>query len=292
MHNQRFFDQTLDLINHGELSVAVPMLIGKLYNAYADPVRWTETRASLHAHPLHQMLLQDPISAHSTSQPRGYQGDAGLIDLLYDMQPPAGASPLGRSIFELTVQFQTPEAVRQRRNYAETVVCAAWQRGQRILVLAGGHFREGDALIGNDLTNITLVDQDPLSLDQIRAKHGQAITLIEANVFRYLREAAKAGEPFDLIYTLGLTDYLDTRSMRLLHKLMKACLAPKGTLLLANFAPDHLGTGWLDAVMDWQLICRDERELEQYAAEIGMTPTTWRDPTGSVAWCQMTERAA
>ena len=203
------------------------------------------------------------------------------------MQPPTEASALGRKIFEVTVQFQAPEAVRQRRNYAETVVTAACQRGQRVLVMAGGHFREGDALIGRDLTNITLVDQDPLSLNRIRTKHSQAINLIEANVFRYLREAAKAGEPFDLIYTLGLTDYLDGRSMRLLHKLMKACLAPDGTLLLANFVPDHLGTGWLDAVMDWQLILRDERKLEQYAAEIGMTPKTWRDPTGSVAWCEM-----
>ena len=287
MQNQRFFDQTLDLINQGVFSVAVPLLIGKLCNAHADPVRWAETRASLHAHPLHQVLLQDPISAHSTSRPRGYPGDAGLIDLLYDRQPPAEASALGRSLFEVTVQFQAPEAVRQRRNYAETMVTAAWQRGQRILVLAGGHFREGDALIGSNLTNITLVDQDPLSLDQIRAKHGQAINLVEANVFRYLREAAKAGETFDLIYTLGLTDYLDTRSMQLLHKFMKACLAPNGRLLLANFVPDHLSTGWMDAVLDWHLIYRDERELEQYAAEIGMVPKTWRDSTGSVAWCEM-----
>ena len=77
MHNQRFFDQTLDLINHGALSVAVPLLIGKLYNAYADPVRWAETRANLHAHPLHQVLLQDPLSAHSASQPRAIRAMPG-----------------------------------------------------------------------------------------------------------------------------------------------------------------------------------------------------------------------
>ena len=68
---------------------------------------------------------------------------------------------------------------------------------------------------------------------------------------------------------------------------MKACLAPNGRLLLANFVPDHLSTGWMDAVLDWHLIYRDERELEQYAAEIGMVPKTWRDSTGSVAWCEM-----
>lgn len=289
MHNQRFFDQTLDLIHRGALPTALPMLAGKLYNAYANPVDWAETRASLRRHDLHKVLLQDPFTAHSASRPRGYPGDAGLIDLIYDMQPPAGASDLGREIFGVTIQFQAPEGVRQRRVHAERVVREAWQAGQRVLVLACGHFREGDALIGKDLSAFTLVDQDPQSLDRVRAQHGPAINLHEANVFRFLRQAAKQGQTFDLIYTLGLTDYLDTRAMQLLHRLMKACVAPQGRLILANFGPNHLGTGWMDAVMDWQLIYREESELEQFAREIGMAAATWRDPTGSVVWCQMEE---
>jgi hypothetical protein len=60
-------------------------------------------------------------------------------------------------------------------------------------------------------------------------------------------------------------------------------------LLLANFLPFHLGTGWMDAVMDWHLIYRDEAELEGYAREIGMAPKTWRDATNSIAWCEMVE---
>jgi hypothetical protein len=77
--------------------------------------------------------------------------------------------------------------------------------------------------------------------------------------------------------------------MRLLHKLIKACLAPSGTILIANFLPFHLGTGWMDAVMDWQLIYRDQRQLAEYAREIGMEPRTWSDPTGCIAWCEMKE---
>ena len=51
--------------------------------------------------------------------------------------------------------------------------------------------------------------------------------------------------------------------------------------------PDHLGTGWMDAVMDWHLIYRNEDQLQNFAAESGFTPRTWRDPTNSVAWCEM-----
>jgi extracellular factor (EF) 3-hydroxypalmitic acid methyl ester biosynthesis protein len=192
-------------------------------------------------------------------------------------------------MFEMTVRFQAPEGVRQRRIHAETVVSKAWRRGQRILVLASGHFREGDRLIGQDVSNIVLVDQDPLSLDVVRRNHGSYAEVHEANVFRYLKAAAARGERFDLVYTLGLTDYLDVRAMRLLHKMVRACLAPGGSFLLANFLPNHLGIGWMDAVMDWQLIYRDEAELTGYAGEVGLAARTWRDPTGSVVWCEMVD---
>ena len=292
MHNERFFDQTLNLIQHGQVQTALPMLAGKLYNAFADPARWSETRASLHRHALHGVLLQDPFTAHSASRPRGYPGDAGLIDLIYDMQPPAGVSDLGREIFGVTIQFQAPEGVRQRRLAAEQLVAQACQANQRVLVLACGHFREADPLTGHDLSQFTLVDQDALSLDRVRSRHGEQVEVIEANVFRYLRRAVKQGRKFDLVYTLGLTDYLDHRAMQLLHRLMKSCLAPQGRIVLANFGPDHLGNGWMDAVMDWQLIYRGEDELESYAQEIGLAARTWRDPTGSVVWCEMTGGAA
>ncbi len=287
MHNERFFDQTLSLIEHGEFQVALPMLAGQLYSAYADSVAWPETRATLHRHPLHAVLLEDAYSARCAAKPRGYAGDAELIDIIYDQAASVEMSPRGQDIFRHTIKFQASEGVRQRREYATQMVSSAWQSGKEICVLACGHFREGDHLAGNDLSNVTAVDQDSLSLDVVRSRHGDAINLVEANVFNFLRKAAASGTKFDLIYTLGLTDYLDARAMRLLHKLIKACLAPEGSFVLANFLPDHLATGWMDAVMDWQLIYRDETELQGYAREISLVPRTWRDPTGCVVWCEM-----
>jgi extracellular factor (EF) 3-hydroxypalmitic acid methyl ester biosynthesis protein len=287
MHHERFYDQTLSLIEQGQIPLALPMLVGKLYNAHSDAINWDETRASFHKHPLRSVLLEDPYLAHCVAKPRGYAGDAALIDIIYDRKLPEDVSAQAAAIFGITTAFPTCEAVRLRREYAETVVSTAWQKGKRICVLACGHFREGDALIGEDMSNIVAVDQDPLSLDVVRAHHGETMRCVEANVFNYLRGAVSQGEKFDLIYTLGLTDYLDDRAMRLLHKMMRACLAPGGTMLLANFRPFHLSTGWMDAVMEWQLIYRSEEELASFAREIGLTPKTWADPTGCIAWCEM-----
>lgn len=287
MHSERFFDQTLAMIDAGQLPTALPMLAGKLYSAQADPVTWPETRAALHRHPLHALLLQDPFTARCVAKPRGYPGDAGLIDLIYDEAATDYPSELGQHIFNITVKFQAPEGVRQRRRHAESVLVPAWQTGKRICVLACGHFREADMLIGQDLGAVTVVDQDAQSLAVVREKHGDSIKMVQANVFRYLFRAANRSEKFDLIYTLGLTDYLNADEMMVLLNKMKACLAPDGTALLANFVPNHLGIGWMDAVMDWKLIYRDEEELARLAKASGLSPRCWRDMTGSIAWCEM-----
>lgn len=291
MYNERFFDQTLEMIREGAASAALPMLAGKLYHARAYATHWQETKSTLQRHPLYEVLQEDPFSAYSTARPRGYPGDAGLIDIIYDRRAPTEVSPLGRELFDITIQFPTSEAVRLRRRHAETVLASAWQSGKRICVLACGHFREADTLVGMDMSNVTLVDQDPLSLEVVRERHGASATIFEANVFRYLRSAAARGDRFDLIYTLGLTDYLDVRAMGILHRLVKACLEPDGTFLLANFLPDHLSVGWMDAIMDWHLIYRDEAELTGYAKAVGLLPKVWRDPTGAVVWCEMTSAA-
>jgi len=291
MHDQRFFDQILNQIEAGAHELALPLLAGQMFATSLDPVRWPGLRDTYRAHPLHRTMLEDPYVARCFEKPRGYAGDAALIDLVYDRQPPDGTTARGQSLFQVTIGFPTAEAVRLRRDFAEDLVGKAHAAGQRVLSLACGHFREGDMLKGRSLDGIVLVDQDPLSLARVRSFHDGAVTCHEANVFSYLRGAVSRGEQFDLVYTLGLTDYLDDRAMTLLHKMVHAVLAPGGRFILANFVPHHLATGWMDAVMDWHLIYREPAELAGFAAAAGFSARTWLDPTGSIAWCEMVKAA-
>lgn len=291
MQDQRFFDQILTQIEAGVPELALPLLAGQMFATSLDPVRWPGLRETYRAHPLYRTMLEDPYIARCVEKPRGYAGDAALIDLIYERKPPAGTSPRGQRLFDVTIGFPVSEAVRLRRDYAEDLVGRAHAAGQRVLSLACGHFREGDGLAGQDLTNLVLVDQDPLSLARVHGHHDGAVTCHEANVFSYLRGAVSRGEQFDLVYTLGLTDYLDDRAMTLLHRMVHAVLAPGGRFILANFVPHHLATGWMDAVMDWHLIYREPDELAGFAAAAGFTAQTWLDPTGSIAWCEMAKAA-
>lgn len=288
MHHHRFFDHIVELIEADAIDFAMPMLAGKLYGAFGDHEGWTQTRSSYLSHPLRAIMLEDPYTARCVSKPRGYAGDAELIDLIYSRNPPESASERGQRIFRHGIDFQASEGVRQRRDLAEQFVGQAFRQGKRILCLASGHFREGDPLIGRDIGNIVLVDQDPLSLDVVRQRFGASARCHEANVFSYLRKAVAQGEKFDLVYTLGLTDYLDDRAMGLLHRMVKGVLAPGGEFILANFVPGHLAIGWMDAVMEWQLIYREPGELAAFAAAEGFTAETWLDRTGAIAWSKMT----
>jgi extracellular factor (EF) 3-hydroxypalmitic acid methyl ester biosynthesis protein len=286
MDNVRFYDQTLSMIQQGQIATALPMLTGKLYNAYVADIRWREERDAIRSHPLYTLLQSNPYVSRANVKPRGYAGDAVLIDYIYNKCPGQELGSVERTMFDCTIAFQTAEGVRLRRDYAEQFIGEAYAADKKVAALACGHFREGDSLVGQNMSNFTLVDQDPLSLDIASENHPSA-QIICANVIHYLRNCVSKGVKFDLIYTLGLTDYLDARAMRLLHKLMKNCLAPGGDIILANFMPDHLAIGWMDAVMDWHLIYRNEDELASYAYEVGLIPTTWVDPTGSIVWCRM-----
>lgn len=287
MHDQRFFDQVVSMIEADKLDVAMPMLAGKLYGAYGHHEVFARTRNTYLGHPLRSIMMEDPYIARCVTKPRGYAGDAELIDLIYDRNPPAQVSARGRRIFEHGIAFQASEGVRQRRNTAEEFVTAAFRQGKRILCLACGHFREGMLFAGQDVGSVHLVDQDPLSLEVVRERFGPSANCHEANVFSYLRGAIGRGEQFDLVYTLGLTDYLDDRAMSLLHRMVKAVLAPEGEFILANFVPDHLAIGWMEAVMEWQLIYREPEDLARFAAAEGFACRTWLDQTGAIAWSKM-----
>ena len=289
MPNNRFYDQILALIQKGDAAGGMPLLTGHLAAANHDPTVMRMCREALRSHDLHQLLLEDPHTNRAFTRPRGYPGDAELIDYYYDRRVPPGTSDRGAELFAVSSAFQTAQAVRARRTSGADLLEHAWASGKRICALACGHFREADALVGKDMGNIIAVDQDGLSLDYVRSRHGSSAALVEANVLQYLRGASARGERFDLIYALGLTDYLDDRAMHLLHRLMRNCLAPRGRIVLANFVPHHLSAGWLDACMDWHLVYRDEADLRRHAAKAGLQARTFPDETGCIAWCEMWE---
>jgi SAM-dependent methyltransferase len=235
--------------------------------------RWRLTVDEVRKHPVTAILRGSAFTARSVAKPRGYSGDALTMDLIYGSQAASHDSALAADIFAYELATQSCHSVRGRRSFAARVLRDAVGRsGTAVLALACGHLREVDAtlLAGMaDDTCIVAMDNDAETLAALRRRISDArVVTCHANVAALVRGGTELGT-FDLIYTLGLYDYLDQRIARALTRRLLRLLRPGGRLLVANFAPNLLDAGYMEAVMDWWLVYRDEAAMLDLASGCG-----------------------
>jgi len=96
---------------------------------------------------------------------------------------------------------------------------------------------------------------------------------------------------FDLVYAVGLYDYLPQPVAAALTAKLFSLVEPGGTLLLPNLTPDSTDVGYMEAFMDWWMIYRDEAELEGVAATIDPAAIAdlrlYREPGGNVVFLEI-----
>jgi hypothetical protein len=235
-------------------------------------------RAKVQAEPIAMTVHADPITWHSFQKPRGYPGDADLLDLIYTASaPPRGCSELGSHVWRYTIDAPEAVAVRERRGLLARLVdriSAEWER-PRILSVACGHLRElnlSEAVGRNRFSTgggtFFGLDQDPIALAEVDRSLGERGIKTMRGSVKSLLQRKLDGDGFHLIYAAGLYDYLsDALAARLTARLFDM-LSPNGQLLVANFAPGGFGTGYVETFMDWQLRYRSEKQVEYLAAEV------------------------
>ncbi len=228
------------------------------------------------SHRVADEIFRDPMSRHSFERPRGYPGDADLLDYLYGIRSfEAGGDEcsLGRQIHGYLFDATAARAVRARRRIlAETVDrCASEVEQPRILSIAAGHLREADlsgAVREYRIGEYMAFDQDARSLARIEADYGSfGITTIHGSVRGILAGRHHFTE-LDLVYASGLYDYLRPATAARLTGRMFQMLRPGGRLLVANFVPTIPDAGFMESYMGWDLIYRDRFDLVGMTAEI------------------------
>jgi SAM-dependent methyltransferase len=226
--------------------------------------------------PLMHLLQQDPLTARAFSKPRGYAGDAVMMDLVYaaedryDLPEVKAISELGRQIYEYQLQSPAAKAVRARRNIIREKVDNMAIRAPQahILSLACGHLREATdclALLDGRLGRYVAIDQDKESLAVVEREVGHfGVETMVASV----RDVLKGNihlTGFDLVYATGLYDYLSEPVAQRLCEIFFDMLNPGGRFLIANFLPGISNVGYMETFMDWWLIYRTEEELLRLA---------------------------
>ncbi len=232
--------------------------------------RWTAFTDSIRRHPVCDFVRQDPFIRRALEKPRGYPGDAVMIDYIYGSASVApeieSLPPQAALVHAFSTSAAAPRAVRYRRQFAaRTIDELAARRGTgiRVVSIAAGHLREAElseaARAGN--VEFVAIDQDTESLETIRRSFASiSVEAVHGSVRQILTGKLRIPSA-DLVYALGLFDYLDQTAASRLAELMLDAVRPGGVLLIPNFLTGIQDAGWMESFMDWKLIYRRDAEM-------------------------------
>jgi hypothetical protein len=238
---------------------------------------WEEFVQACLLHPLRELLHQDPFTRRAYSKPRGYAGDAELLDFIYGREEswpaPQGTSELGLKIFEFTTASSACEAVRARRGFIADAIDKLVEEVPRadILSLGSGHLREAllcSAIKRRKFGRFVALDGDMKSLEEVARCYGRyGVETFPGRIRQLLTQRINLGA-FDYVYSTGLFDYLSMPAAQRLAETMFAMLRPRGRLLVANFLPGIPDIGYMESYMGWNLIYRTRQEMLEISSHI------------------------
>ena len=265
-------DEIVNLLDRGETQSAMRELFSGLLAVRnrRERTEWRQFISEAMEHPIRKRIHSDPMTRRSYEKPRGYAGDAVLLDYIYGILEPD--SPDARGVYRFATSRPAASAVRSRRErIAQLIDAIAADRGRpiRVLSIAAGHLREAEltSAFGTDaVSEFVALDADSASCAFLRETFPD-IEVINRS-FTSLFRVREYREHFDFVYSAGLFDYLDERLAKRLTRCMFDCLAPGGKLFLTNFLPTTPDAGYMESFMGWDLIYRSEDEIRDLASEI------------------------
>ena len=220
----------------------------------------------------------------SYAKPMGYPGDFQIMNQVYDWDR------RGSSVYEMLMHrlgLEVAECIKTRmevvqERIAETVFAEGRERPARIMSLGCGPAREVELFLKgvcntDGLADFTLIDQEEDALryasektypQLLRLSGRYSLQCLNMSFTDILRGTSGLSTlpPQDLIYSVGLLDYLtDRRAMGLVHRLYDQ-LAPNGLLIIGNMNETGLSNLWpMEFLTDWTLEYRDETQMLRWA---------------------------
>lgn len=251
-------------------------------------------------------FMPGPLWRRGYEKPLGYPGDFEMMNSVYawDREGECAYGKLMHRIGLDVAECISTRMVLMEQAIAEAVGAksGAGESGDdpvRITSLGCGPAQE----VMNYLriksrprrVEFTLIDQDERALSCAYARTYPEVVRLgdEASVnclHISFSQVMRAGPLFqklplqDLIYSVGLVDYLSARRARALVTDLYDQLAPGGLLIVGNMRDMPHGNLWpLEFIIDWSLIYRDAKEMRDMAGGVDPAGLDLRtDPTGRI----------
>jgi len=222
-------------------------------------------------------VYRSDIVKYAYEKPRGYPGDYGLLEIIYDKK--ILSAKIGYCYDNYFLENPYAVAVRNRKNKMKEILLRFFKNTTKdnlsILNLACGSARELRNIFVDEEFEpefnivVSLVDQDKEALEFSQKILGGSSKKISFNLFNhnildYYKEKEKyfsiLGE-HDIIYSIGLADYLPEKILKQLILFCFDLLRPKGILVIAHKDSKQYKPLAPDWWCDWTFYHRGEEDV-------------------------------
>jgi len=223
-------------------------------------------------------FMRSRFAERAYFKPKGYAGDFQMMEMIYNNKP-QGDGKLGVLVDSWCLNTIAARAVRGRRSLMaelleELAGAGSGREGRlRIMNLACGSNRElFDFLArwgGRGAVEAVCIDVDQEALEYTDQwvntfPHQASVRLMQDNVVKWSlgRTMHDLGR-FDIIYSVGLCDYLDRRLFKALAGRCFEHLKPGGKFVVGNFGTANPNRVFMDQILHWNLIHRSTEDLRE-----------------------------
>ncbi|MCP4218919.1 MAG: cyclic nucleotide-binding domain-containing protein [bacterium] len=208
------------------------------------------------------------------SKPRGYAGDYLTLENIYKDKA-EGVGRLGALLDRCFLELSATRAVKDRRHLMAREIKKMTVQNEtlKLTCMASGPATEVfdvfDTLDKPSKLKCTLIDIDYQALGFVSDKAQEKglrkqVTPVNGNlVYLALGRQKIELQPQDLIYSIGLIDYLADKFVVKLLNFVYGHLTPGGKVILGNFHPRNPDRAFMNHIFNWQLIHRTEADMDR-----------------------------
>ncbi|MGB5810003.1 MAG: class I SAM-dependent methyltransferase [Polyangiales bacterium] len=238
-----------------------------------------------------QHLIEAPVLRRAYEKPRGYPGDYEVMQHYFDNDF-VGDTAFGMVFHKITNEHPLSAGVRTRSAHVATEIASrsagrGHQEPLRVLSLGCGIAAEVGFVHGASTSAVswTLIDQEDEALARayrnartlapsgVRGPDVSCVNVSFSQLFRGEVSPDAWGE-HDIVFALGLFDYLPTRTASLLLSALYAKVSPGGTVFVANAAGPNDHFWEPELALRWSLTYRDTREMNALGAGLPASART------------------
>lgn len=258
-------------------------------------------------------FMGGPVMRRCYEKPLGYPGDYQIMNYVYKWER------IGNSLYEKLLHrigLVTGECVGTRLRMAqaflrEHIEQSAATAGDEVLNITnlgcGSAYEVADYLKIEELprsVQFTLIDQDHDALsyaynhahrEVIRHGGKARVRCLQAS-FAELLKAGKlfnTMKPQDIIYSLGLYDYLSAKRAKALTHDLYEQVKPGGYLILANVKTGREACMWpLEFVTDWSLVYRTEQDMWDMVDGLDCERISMEEDSTKCVWVMVVRKPA